>query len=119
MASLRTLPSSVIPYAKSPVFNSGNIPEHLLSTHDVSIHDLDNNSIAVPRKLLDVHDLKAGTWGRLNIKSGEVNYFLAGDEKPYVRLKKGDSFIILPEEKHYIDISDDAVFFIEFLRKPK
>ncbi len=119
MTTLRTLPSTVKPYAKSPVFNSGNIPQHLLSTHDVSVHGLDESSITVPGKLLDVHDLKAGTWGRLNVKSGEIDYFLDGEDKPLAHLKTGDTFIILPEEKHYIDISDDAVFFIEFLREPK
>ena len=119
MTSLRTLPPTVKSYAKSPVFNSGNVPEHLLSTHDVSIHDLDKNSVIVPNKLLNVHDLKAGTWGRLNVKSGKIDYYLEGRAKPLAHLKPGDTFVILPEEKHYIDISDDAVFYIEFLREPK
>lgn len=119
MTTLRKLPSNVISYAKSPVFNSGNVPEHLLSTHDVSVHDLDNSSVKVPGKLLDVHDLKPGTWGRLNVQSGEVDYYLDGGDAPLAQLKKDNTFIILPEEKHYIDISDDAIFFIEFLREPK
>ena len=117
MTTLRRIPPTVIPYAKSPIFNSGNVPEHLLSTHNVSIHDLEESSVTVPNKLLDVHDLKAGTWGRLNVKSGKIDYYLEDGDKLLAQLKSGDTFVILPEEKHYIDISDDAVFFIEFLRE--
>lgn len=90
------LPEDIVPYARSPQFSASTLPE----------------------KLKKAHDLKAGAWGRLNILAGTVTYFTIG-QTDTVELSDTDTFIIPPEEKHYIAVSDDAELFIEFCAAPK
>ena len=90
------LPEGVVPYGRSPQFLAKSLPE----------------------KLKKAHDLKAGTWGRLNVIAGTVNYFTLG-QPGFIVLFSGDKFVIQPQEKHYIAVSDDAELFIEFCAAPK
>ncbi len=90
----RKLPKEVKPYAKSPVYTKKTVPE----------------------KLLNHHDLKAGTWGCLNVEEGKVDYFTNGQDVPVSTLAAGEKIVIQPEEKHYITPSEDARFFIEFYK---
>lgn len=94
MTSARTLPASVAPYAETPVFT------------------LDT----VPSKLLSHHDLKPGTWGLMHVKEGTVQFFVEDVGEPVTILNKCDTFVILPEERHYIKVSDDVKFYVEFLK---
>lgn len=68
----------------------------------------------VPDKLLAAHALKAGTWGRMRVLSGQVSYYLEGESEPARTVKPGDDHIIPPEERHYIRISPETRFRIEF-----
>jgi len=86
------LPNGVEPYGQSPIFTAKT----------------------VPAKLLSVHDLKAGTWGRLNVMKGEVTYYLEGGVQDGVIIQAGHKHIIQPEERHYISVSEMCEFFIEF-----
>lgn len=113
MPDERKLPDEVSYYAESPIFTSENIPKEFLTSHDMSNGSL----VTVPNKLLDVHNLKAGTWGTLNVRAGNVDYFLAEHKEPQVKLGAGDKHVILPEEKHFIEVSQDAVFQIKFYKK--
>ena len=90
----REIPDHVKAYGKSPIFSAQT----------------------VPAKLLDYHDVKSGTWGRLNVQAGEVRYFVVGNEEPLATLHAGEFWAILPEEKHYIQVSEDTVFFVEFCK---
>lgn len=110
----RELPKNFVTNRRTPTFTSQNVPKAFMSEHDMK-----SGSIrTVPEQLLNVHDLKSGTWGLLNVVEGKVNYFLAGEKSPIARLSTGDKWVVLPEEKHFIEVSDDVVFFIEFYRHP-
>ncbi len=85
------LPDGVEPYARSPLFTAKSVPHKLLATHD----------------------LKVGTWGRLNVTQGTVRYFITGQDESHL-ITAPQIHIITPQEKHYIEPSDDAEFFIEF-----
>lgn len=85
------LPDSVEPYARSPLFTAQSVPQKLLSTHD----------------------LKVGAWGRLNVTRGTVKYFITGRDESHL-ITAPEIHIIPPQERHYIEPSDDAEFFIEF-----
>lgn len=85
------LPEGVEPYARSPSFTKSTVPQ----------------------KLLAVHDLKVGAWGRLNVVAGTVTYFIVGQNEGR-DIEEGNVHIIPPQEQHYISLSQDAEFFIEF-----
>lgn len=68
----------------------------------------------VPQKLLSTHSLKAGTWGRMRVRAGCVNYYLEGEELPLKTVTPAHDHIIPPEECHFITVSADAIFQIEF-----
>ena len=87
-----TMPDTAAQYAQSPVFTSATVPKALQS----------------------VHSLKAGTWGRLVVSSGTVQYFVPGHDEPQAELSAGEVVIVAPEAKHYVKLSEDAVFQIEF-----
>lgn len=88
----RVLPSTVTSYAQSPTF-----------THET-----------VPESLLKCHNLKSGTWGHLRVEEGEITFYLDEEAEPVGIVRAGETFVILPEERHYIRVSNDARFFIEF-----
>lgn len=90
----RVIPDNVKPYAKSPLFNSKTVPD----------------------KLLQHHNLKEGTWGLLNVCQGSISFYVDNDGIPQSVLYSGDKYVILPVEFHYINISDDAEFYIEFYK---
>lgn len=90
----RELPPGVEQYAQSPEFTAKTLPE----------------------SLQEAHNTKSGTYGRLRVKTGKVTYFLEGQKEPFAEVPAGETFIILPEERHYVRVTDDTVFHIEFCR---
>ncbi len=94
MTVKRSLPDGVKKYAESPLFTAGKVPESLQKSHST----------------------KTGTYARLIVTAGEVQYFLVGEKTPVSIIKPNDVFIILPEEEHFVQVSDDAEFFLEFCR---
>ena len=92
MTEPRNLPDHVKPYSQSPVFTAATVPE----------------------KLLGHHNLKPGTWGLMHVEKGNVQFFVENKKDPIAKLNASDKFVIVPEERHYIKVSDDAQLFIEF-----
>lgn len=93
----RTLPDGLEQYAKTKQF-----------THET-----------LPKSIAEEHNTKEGVWGHLRVLKGEVQYFLAGQDSPLATIQAPGSFVILPTELHYVKLSQDAEFFVEFWRKPK
>ena len=108
----RVLPSNVESYAQTPIFTAKSIPQALLEKHKMATGT--HKYREVPEKLLNDHDIKAGTWGRLTVINGSVDYFLEGQTVPLTTVLPESPLVILPEESHFINISDDAIFFVEF-----
>lgn len=94
MSQLRELPKGVEPYAQSPLFKAGEVPESLQKSHRT----------------------KKGTYARLVVKAGTVTYYVTGQDLPVASIGVGDDFIILPDEEHFVKVTDDAEFFLEFCR---
>ncbi len=97
MTEQRSLPADVEAYGKTPVFTNETVPD----------------------KILNHHDLQAGTWGLLTVESGTVSFFLKGDDAPLAVIASGETFVILPEEIHFVRLSEDAKFFVAFYKRPK
>ena len=94
MTLSRSLPEGVKPYASTKEFTAETVPDSLLKAHTT----------------------KQGCWGRLNVMSGHVEYFLEGADQPLARIEANDSWIILPAEVHFVKVSEDGKFFVEFCR---
>lgn len=94
MRTIRELPDGVKPYASSPVFDFKSVPD----------------------KLLKAHMTKDGVWGRLNVMEGTVEYFLEGQTEPIANIERNKPWIIMPTELHYVRLSQDAKFQVEFCR---
>ena len=73
----------------------------------------------VPDKILNHHELQAGTWGLLTVEAGTVSFFLQGDDAPLAVISPERPFVILPEEVHYVRLSEDAKFFVTFYKRAK
>ena len=94
MTTRRSLPKGVEKYSQSPVFKAGQVPERLQKSHTT----------------------KEGVYGRLVVSAGEVEFFLTGQTAPLAVIKPGDAFIILPREEHFVRVSEDAEFCVEFCK---
>lgn len=73
---------------------------------------------SVPKGLLREHNTKAGVWGHLEVKSGQVNYVITqpGFEGEHV-LTCDNPAVIVPEHKHHLELTGDVTFNITFFRK--
>lgn len=92
----RTLPADAEPYRHTKVFTAET----------------------VPRGLLAHHSTKAGTWGLIHVRAGQVQYFLDGQTTPLATVGSGETFVVLPEELHFVRLSADAEFSVEFHKRP-
>jgi len=94
MQDNRTLPAGIEKYAQSPVFSSESVPDSLLASHST----------------------KGGTYGRIVVTKGAVAYFLKGSDEPLAQIHAGETFVILPTEEHFVRLTSDAEFLVEFCR---
>lgn len=97
MTEERSLPADAEPSGKTPLFTNETVPD----------------------KILNHHDLQAGTWGLLTVESGTVSFFLKGDDAPLAVISSEKPFVIVPEEVHYVRLSEDAKFFVTFYKRPR
>ncbi|MEP3890851.1 MAG: DUF1971 domain-containing protein [Hellea sp.] len=88
------LPESVIKYAETPIFTEET----------------------VPKKLLNVHDTKAGTWGRLVVLEGAVDYIIPGPPLSRQTLDVKTNGIIEPTIPHNLELTGPVRFKVEFLK---
>ncbi len=71
------------------------------------------NETTVPAGLLRDHRLKAGTWGRIIVEHGKLEYVC--DRGVFV-LRPGVVGIVEPEVTHYVRPIENVVFHVEFLK---
>ena len=70
----------------------------------------------VPEKLTSLHDTKAGTWGRLMVLSGALDYVTEGPSPSRERIGAGETGIIEPEVPHRVELIGPVTFKVEFHR---
>lgn len=92
---MKSLPSRVSAYKRTPDFTADTVPGGLLNQHHT----------------------KAGVWGLLHVERGSVEYVIGGSERH--RLTPELPGVIEPEVRHHIRPAPDAVFYIEFYRQPE
>ena len=89
-----TLPDGLEKYAETAVFSEATVPE----------------------KLTSLHDTKAGTWGRLLVLSGALDYVTDGPSPSRRRIAAGETGIIEPEVPHRVELNGPVMFKVEFHR---
>ncbi|MEM7461654.1 MAG: DUF1971 domain-containing protein [Pseudomonadota bacterium] len=85
------------------------LPPHVVLARQTSMF----NSDTVPKGLLRDHATKAGTWGRLVVQQGVVEFHDQGSSERR-QVEAGEHQVIIPEAVHFIEPTGDAVFFVEF-----
>ena len=102
---------------KSPneVSDERRIPSGYKQYSETPIYDMSS----VPSGLLKDHDLKPGTFGLLSVIEGSVVYFQSQQPTPLRIVGPSQDLAILPQEKHYIRLSEDARFKVAFFRRSK
>jgi len=87
---MKTLPSQVKAYKRTPLFTEESISDALLNRHNT----------------------KAGVWGFICVEEGELEYSIEGGEK-YI-LSTSNPGIVEPEVFHNVRPLGKVTFYVEF-----
>ena len=69
-----------------------------------------------PGRLTSLHDTKAGTWARLLVLTGSLDYVIQGPQPSRQRIAAGETGTIEPEVPHRVDLIGPVTFKVEFHR---
>jgi len=94
---MNELPSGLAKYSESPVF--------------------DHNT--VPKKLTASHKVKEGTWAKVVVREGALNYVLADAPECPRRVEAGHHAVVEPHVEHWVEIIGPVTFVVEFYRDEK
>ncbi len=94
---MKSIPDDCIAYKRTPEFNSSTIPQGLLRAHKT----------------------KAGTWGRIVVLEGELNYYIEEPVAEELVLDSSLPGVVEPGMLHHIEPQGDVRFYVEFLRSGK
>ena len=92
----RKLPDGCVAYRQTPTFTASSIPAGLLQAHQT----------------------KAGTWGRIVVLHGTLRYRILEPEVEDHLLQAGDHGVIEPQVLHEVAPVGEVTFFVEFHRAP-
>lgn len=94
MTATLARPDDLQKYAESPVFTEETVPQ----------------------KLTDLHETKAGTWGRIVVLKGALTYIIPGAQDGVQYLSPGVFGWIRPKEIHRVEMTGPVEFKVEFYR---
>ena len=94
-----------------PLCDRAELPEGLRPTRTTATWD----ASTVPAALLRAHRVAAGTWGLLEVDTGEVRFHAATNPPIDVVVTPDRAQPIPPELDHHIEPSEDARFHVTFL----
>lgn len=91
---MKTLPSAVNSYRKTPEFDEASIPKGLLKAHQT----------------------KEGVWGKIVVLEGQLKYKITEPEEEIIILNNGIPGIIEPTMHHEVEPIGKVRFYVEFYR---
>ncbi len=91
---MKSLPVEVESYKKTPEFTEATIPQGLLKAHKT----------------------KEGTWGKIVIVSGQLNYRILEPEFEELVLSEKRHGVVEPTVLHEVAPIGEVVFYVEFFR---
>lgn len=91
---MKELPKDVVAYKKTPVFTEKSVPAGLLKDHNT----------------------KEGTWGKIVILKGEIDYTIQSTPQETIRLSTELYGVVEPTVLHFIKPVGEVEFFVEFYK---
>ena len=91
---MKSLPSNISAYKRTPEFTRDTVPEGLLRAHST----------------------KAGVWGRIVVLEGSLEYRILEPEVETLVLSPGEDGVVEPTMRHEVEPLGDVRFFVEFCR---
>jgi tellurite resistance-related uncharacterized protein len=91
---MKDLPESITAYKKTPIFSNDSIPKGLLNAHQT----------------------KAGTWGKIIVLEGELLYRILEPKIEEYRLSATRFGVIEPEVLHEVSPIGNVSFYVEFYK---
>ena len=91
---MKTLPSGVAYYARSPEFSDKSIPENLLESHRT----------------------KTMTWAKIVVTEGKILYRILEPRIEELELSPHRSGVVEPEVPHELEVMGDVRFHLDFYR---
>ena len=91
---MKTVPFDVIKYWESPEFTEDSVPEHLLESHQT----------------------KSGTWARILVLEGRLQYQILGPSPELTELSPDQPGIVEPTIPHRVEPLGPVRFRLEFYR---
>lgn len=92
---MKSLPSNVLVYKKTNVFNESTVPKGLLKDHNT----------------------KSNVWGKINVIEGKLLYVIQTNPVEEVILSPDIFGVVEPEVLHYVKPLGPVKFFVEFLKE--
>jgi tellurite resistance-related uncharacterized protein len=92
---MKEIPASAISYKKTPEFTE----------------------VTVPPGLLKAHQIKAGTWGKINVTEGQLRYRILEPELEEVLLSPDVFGVVEPTVLHEVEPDGKVQFHVEFFRE--
>ncbi len=91
---MKTVPVDVAKYGESPEFTEDTVPEHLLESHRT----------------------KSGTWARILVLEGRLQYKILGPSEEIIELSADLPGIVEPTVPHRVEPLGAVRFRVEFYR---
>ncbi len=91
---MKGLPDSVKAYKKTPLFTNESVPDGLLKTHRT----------------------KAGTWGKICVEKGKLQYVIEKEPKETIELGPQNHGVVEPEVPHHVKPMGEVEFYVEFYK---
>lgn len=89
---MKQLPSDVVPYKRTPIFDEQSVPKGLLNEHQT----------------------KESVWGKIVILDGKLQYTINEPEKESIILDPDNVGIVEPTIRHEVKPLGKVRFFVEF-----
>lgn len=93
---MKTLPDSVVPYGRTPLFTQDTIPQSLRHGHTT----------------------KSGSWAKIHVVSGRLRYRILGDVPEEHIIGPAATGIIEPDVPHEIEPLGEVQLYLEFYKLP-
>ena len=72
----------------------------------------------VPKGLLRAHRVAPGTWGRLRVLSGRIDFVFEDQADSPMSTPAGGHVVIPPDCLHHVVLTEPATFVVEFWAEP-
>ena len=74
------------------------------------------NQDTVPQGLLNAHQTKEGTWGKIVVLEGQLQYTINEPEVEVIMLDQNTFGVVEPTILHQVKLMGDMRFYVEFYR---